>query len=751
MNQKPYPKSVVIEENALNQIAYADVGNRIIAAEEFSLNALGLRSIRVGDSLYVLNQKSIENSRLLVIDAQECNIFDFDGDSYEFLDRIIKLALSRFSQHVSISPKWAPYSDGGSKGSIFANTAARGNEYRIYYDERFNDTRHLFVYSLQRGKPDFSRVEANKRVFSRSISAYEDALLEFIDRSERVATSSGDNVVHIDPLGADLAHGWTLDEWLNTYLTKQQREFVEKSHNQSVRLRGAAGTGKTLSLVVKFLNDLRLFEQEKQNRHLCFVTHSQVTKELVLSIIGQLDPQMTIIRGDHASGKVRTVYEICHDLMNSREQSVSPVDVDAYEGRLMQKEIIKSILEDCRNTLDAQFGDQCIPEFRTKLQSKSDSEKNRFVEEIYNEFSSIFDSEGIRPGTDNARRYIDRPKAEWKTEPREIGDRKVLMELYRRYRNVLHDMRVISVDQLVADAVGFLASNTWDNLVNRSGFDALYVDEAHLFSTLERQVLRPLLRHNNDGKWANPMFVAYDFKQVTRDGLESIVPSFRSTAAWMGSANRNSDRVDLEEVFRFTPQIASLISDLAMTYVDTDLLDEIDKSTGESGEAEGDRPTIQIFESNQALYQKIFSAAAARAKKMKSGRKVCIICLDDTLYKVYRQAGMYSNDLVCIEGREDIAKLRYAGRKFILSTPEYVSGLQFEVVFLLHADAGVLDNDELGPRKKRLNVRRLYLASTRASNELHIACSNELGGRSRIFDHALSSGSLKLISKTNQS
>ena len=44
--------------------------------------------------------------------------------------------------------------------------------------------------------------------------------------------------------------GATLDQWYKSKLTTEQRSFVNKKHDGPVRLRGAAGTGKTLSLVI---------------------------------------------------------------------------------------------------------------------------------------------------------------------------------------------------------------------------------------------------------------------------------------------------------------------------------------------------------------------------------------------------------------------------------------------------------------------------------------------------------------------
>lgn len=734
-----FPLMIVIDECALSQLSYSDAAKYIFSGGEFSINSLSLKAIRIESTLYILNKNSSEASKLVIIDAECCNLFEFDGDGFAMFDRMLTLALSKLTDDVSVSPKWGPYSDGGRRGSIFANTAAKGVAHRIFYEERCDETSNLYIFKVIDEEIAFSAVEPDFGKLRKAVSLYIDALLQYQERVE--SKSVGENVVEVDPLGTDLSHGWSLDEWLETYLTSEQKDFVERGFEKSVRLRGAAGTGKTLALTVKFLSDLRNFEYKGMNVRVCFVTHSQVTKDLVRSIIGQLDPEWRMLNGSFATGQVRTVFELCNDLMNSREHSVSPVDIDAYEGRIMQKELIQSIVMESRNTLAKQFGESCSIGFLNRLTGGS-ADVESFVHEVFSEFSSIFDAEGIRPGNSKGKTYLERPQKEWLLEPREVGDRMVLLELYRRYRDGLGQMGVISVDQMVADAIGFLDSNTWEQLVKVMGYDALFIDETHLFSSLERQSLRPLMRESEYRTISKPMFVAYDLKQVVRDGLENIVPSVRSTAAWIGKAGPDSDGVTLDKVFRFTPQIGAVVSDLAMTFVDTDVLDEVDRSVGNSEEVDGEVPSLEVFDNDEALYKSIFNRAIKMVRGDVGGKDVCLICLDDEIFGKYKIAGHYRDRVVVIEGREDLSKLRYAGKRVIFTTPDYVSGLQFKNVFVLHADVEFMDNVEIGPRGRRLNVRRLYLSATRASRELIFACSNQHGGASRIFDHAMRTGSI---------
>ena len=80
--------------------------------------------------------------------------------------------------------------------------------------------------------------------------------------------------------------------------------------------------------------------------------------------------------------------------------------------------------------------------------------------------------------------------------------------------------------------------------------------------------------------------------------------------------------------------------------------------------------------------------------------------------------------------------------------PEYVAGLQFDVVYLIHADRAELAETEYSAGLHRRLVSRSYLGASRAAKKLVIATSEERGGRSDILNCPLKQGSL--TSSTDQ-
>jgi len=73
--------------------------------------------------------------------------------------------------------------------------------------------------------------------------------------------------------------------------------------------------------------------------------------------------------------------------------------------------------------------------------------------------------------------------------------------------------------------------------------------------------------------------------------------------------------------------------------------------------------------------------------------------------------------------------------------PEYVAGLQFDTVFLIHVDASEAPTDSSSGQRRRF-ISSIYLGSSRAEKTLHISAYLSRGGKSDILDMSLERHSL---------
>ena len=81
--------------------------------------------------------------------------------------------------------------------------------------------------------------------------------------------------------------------------------------------------------------------------------------------------------------------------------------------------------------------------------------------------------------------------------------------------------------------------------------------------------------------------------------------------------------------------------------------------------------------------------------------------------------------------------------------PEYVAGMQFDTVYLIHIDRNELPDEITHSGIHRRFVSQIYLGASRAKECLILASSDERRGISPILNSAISNGTLVLHSHVN--
>ena len=360
--------------------------------------------------------------------------------------------------------------------------------------------------------------------------------------------------------------------------------------------------------------------------------------------------------------------------------------------------------------------------------------------DLANEFASVLDADGVWAGTEKGEKYAKgalghRPA--WLLSLPTERDRRFVLEVHRRYRQCLSEMNTLSVDQMVADFDSFLDRNTWDMLKKTKGFDAVFVDELHLFTSIERQVLHKLVRNSSSDGAAPPrpaIFMAYDVKQSPRDSFTQV----GDTSLFSSSTQlQNAELVKLSKIFRYTPQIAEFLYDLDATFPAIDLAGDWEPFAANAEVAEGDRPHLAIYKDESELLRRVFDAAINQARRL-GARKVAILCVNEELFDQYEKISRirFRGNLIHINSREPSTDLRHAGKKVVFSMPEFVAGLQFEVIYLVHVDAQDAPI-ELSVGDRRRLISSVYLGASRAERELHLACCETRGGPARYLELAI--------------
>lgn len=709
----------------------------------------GVVRVESGDTVYLLGPKADADSKLLIVEIQKKGLFDALAAKHrpEAFLRLVRLGRSAQTPGRHPLPiSWAPY-HAGSLVSFRSNSGASGEHARIEVDLNPRGTGHAFAYNLDREKRDLYRVKVNYAVFDAVIAGFEDAVIEMLSRPP-VPKLRDDTKVELPELSNRVTLGRSLDEWLDGLLTQRQLDFVNVPLTKSLRLVGAAGTGKTLSLVVKCVSELRKHVEGTEGYRCLFLTHSQATVELITNAITSMDHDGILARSKSSFLKVCTLQELANEAMKYDLDGLEPLSADGLEGRTMQLETIEAEIEYVQRSDWVTAKSRCSEGFRNAMASTRGTPAFRaFAREVSNEIACVLEADGVRQSAERRDRYLNESRKAWMMSLPEIEDRRVLLMIYDRFRTFLKGIGVIGNDQMIADYLGFLDSNRWDNIRRREGFDAVFVDELHLFNRQERMTLHHLMR---DDSKAPVVVMAYDSKQSVRDtfnGLNDVAGGVAGLSRDMRLGE--TERFELTEGFRYTPEIARVLEWIDQTFPAAGISEELGFDWRPIGlgskKQSGTRPILVRAKSTLDIYNCVFPRARQAAISLQKGRRVAVLCASEALFKRYLEAGQHRDLFLPISDREQLSGLRHAGKRFVFSMPDFVAGVQFDTVYLVEVNDGEVEDGPYSTGTLRRFVSTVYLGASRAEQVLEIYSSEERGGPSRVLRHAINNGALDAI------
>ena len=744
-------KAVVFTPTSLFRFAVFSIDESWFANFGLPEDSDSLKRVVVDDIIYVLEIALDEDDGPIIVVNQTGDhaVFEPSLTSITAFDRMSTVARRVYSTDVAIPITWRPHYE-GTVWSLYAASRGRGSGRRLHFETRPGGRKDLFVFARTDEVTDFDKVPRNDKIYNEARDHLAEAILAPAQKNSQKSTRAG--IVLSERLPQGFVPGATLEEWYASKLTDEQRTFVDKPYDGPVRLRGSAGTGKTLALVAKFLRDGLAYEARNENVALGFLTHSHASVDLVNAICDDLDHSGLRHKPGDRKLDIRTLYDLANTYLHFELNQLTPLSLDGREGRNLQFELIEETLAEmaASKVMEAQFND-ISSDLYTLWRTAVREEARPLVAGIMNEFASVIDAEGIRAGEERGERYAKgtshRPV--WLMALAQEQDRRFILEVHRRYRRMLGEMKTLSVDQMIADFDSFLDSNRWDRIRDREGYDALFVDELHLFTAIERQTLHKLIKRTfeEDGTPKRPpIFMAYDLKQSPRDTFTQYGVADNNLFT-SSTGLQNADLVKLSKVFRYTPEIASFLEDLDASFPAIDIPGEWEAYAGEAQLDNGNKPEFIVYKDDLKLFKSVFDDAVRQARRNPGGgRRVAVLCPSEEIFDKYLPAvsGQYMGKVFPIDSREPATELRHAGKRFIFSMPEYVAGLQFETVFLIHVDAREAPTDA-GLGMRRRFISNVYLGSSRAEKTLRLSASRSRGGAADILSLALDRNTLRQV------
>jgi len=282
--------------------------------------------------------------------------------------------------------------------------------------------------------------------------------------------------------------------WMDSgLLTPGQRKFILWPPEQSVKLQGPAGSGKTIALELKALRELYEARRKGQNIRMLFATHSWALAEQVDSALRGLDESRDISAID-----VLPLLEISRAILPTERRSgpeFRMLGEDSLTGKRLQLARIDEVLDGLVKSDWLAYRSGASADFRARLESPRGSpERNAVVWDLMVEFYSVLSAHGILPGVAAERRYLGLPRSSWMMPLVSDSDKRFVVRVYTEYIAGLKREQFLTADQLVNDFLNYLETFAWDLRRERDGYDLIFVDELHLFGEQERLVLHYLTR-----------------------------------------------------------------------------------------------------------------------------------------------------------------------------------------------------------------------------------------------------------------
>ncbi|MFJ6806070.1 UvrD-helicase domain-containing protein [Streptomyces anulatus] len=541
----------------------------------------------------------------------------------------------------------------------------------------------------------------------------------------RERSQPADVEMSLPALEQSTTKGWTYEQWLEA-ISNEQRAFVDAGTEKSIRLRGPAGSGKTLALTLKAIREVQEPHAAGEDVRVLIVTHSWALAAQISDSIDSMG--LGLLHEIDVFPLLEIATMTSPQYVQDKSSGFSLIGKDSLSGKQAQLDEIQEVLDEFINGDWITYKGQVSEGLCARFDSKDDAERRALAWDLLIEFGSVIGAAAIFPGAGSEFKYFQLPRASWMLPLNTREDLRVVFELYTQYWASLDHRSLTTSDQVLADFLIHLTTNAWNRARRAQGYDLVFVDEFHLFSPLERQVLHYLTR---DTSVYPRVFMAVDPRQSPSEAFIGLAADeTRSSSGAPGDDGLGDvTNFELTTVHRFTPQILELIKHVHHEFPTLDLGKDwdIDFARVESARADGALPRLMSSASRAGEEDDIVRAV----QDLYPAGRLALAVVDFRQWSRFsRLASRIGNSgkfhVSTLSGRSDIEGLGYRRRGLVVGTAEYLAGLQFDAVIV----AGIPDLNRSTPNSnERIRyLSLLYLALSRAQKEVRVFVNEDDDG-----------------------
>lgn len=548
----------------------------------------------------------------------------------------------------------------------------------------------------------------------------------------------------LQPLASKVDMHQGYETWLRL-LTEDQKKFILAPLLHPVRIDGPAGTGKTVSLSLAAIHSMRLAATEDREYQGVFITHSEASRRSISTVLEAMGGhEFMLEQASIRRLRVETLQSYCSGLLRQEISETEFVDTDAYDAKQLQLMYVDEALQQVRNEY-VSYAKFMSPDFKAYMEDEEDEFK---IPLIQHEISVVIKGRA----KENLDTYKSIPPIPSALPVSSEGDKAFVWRIYERYRDQLVAGGQFDTDDVVLSALSQLSTPIWRRRRARDGFDAIFVDETHLFNMNELSIFHHLTRSEK----AFPIAFAVDRSQAIGDrgwaddiDVASLMPS--------PEERYSSTTINVKGIFRCSPDIVNLAfsitssgASLFTNFQDPMALAHSNMTFGEERKAK--RPYYIGYATDAAMIDAALLVAEEMRVSMATTKgDVAIVVFDESLFHDLEKRSIDENRPVEIlkhRGDPEVIRRAKSAGRFVLSLPDYVGGLEFDGVVLVGVDDGRVPpalNSQHSQSKAYLTFaahNKLYVAVTRARYQVAIL-GVQARGPSVILKSALDAGALE--------
>jgi hypothetical protein len=700
--------------------------------------------IETETNAFYMHRDDVESTPLIAVRSEPL-LAQMPHRSMRRLEAVLKRILS-FVEHASrrsiqLPNTWAQYKAGSLISFLAANVSIAEYSRVIAESDQAAGVTVIWTIADKARDQRLEDYDPPRRLLTevltqkRRVIEIASSLFAGVDPGQMTIDGDLDLQTPASPVVGSLTYsGW------KAQLTDRQQAFLNAPVTASMKLKGPAGSGKTLALELKALHEVKRARDDGQGLRVLFATHSW-------SMAYQIDDDLRMLDEQDWSSAI-TVLPLLSLAESSQtdewKTSLTLVGEDSYESKSLLLDRIAGLWNDLRNSDWVTFVDDCSDVMRSRVEAEGRQEQQALVWDTLIEFGCVLGAEGIFPGVKAESRYRQLHRSPWMMPVLTDGDRQLILHLYRKYIDGLLQDELITSDQVISDYLNLLEGYAWNVRRRAEGYDLIFIDELHLFNSQERMVVSYLTREPD----AYPkVLMAMDPRQspweryvnfATASEIRTVLdPSSADPTANVGQS------FELDVVHRSSPQICALIKHIHHEFPALELGADwaADYSSVQSSGVDGLVPVMIMCGTVGGEHAAVVRALDSMSSTCRG--RIALAVVDESRFAEYEDlrdviARRTRRNVSVIEGRSDLDTVANTPRCVVLGPVEYLAGMQFEgvVVAGLRNDFG---GANVGHRLRR-SLSSIYLGVSRAESHVIIVSCDEWGGLPEVLERAAQAG-----------